>query len=130
MDIIILATTGAFVLLVALTIFLKRKSIKAFFESIERKKEWAQKRHLFLEKMNEGVNPFLGYQMISYKMNGRHNERAILAYNIPIDDLNCKKKWRSYVNDELKHFIKTLRSHEFKMLEVSDSNGSKRIIRL
>lgn len=127
---IILASSGAFVLLVALTLFLNRKSIKAYFESIERKKEWAMNRQQFLEKMNKAVNPFSGYQMITYKINGKRNEKAILAYNIPIEDLNCKKKWRSYVNDELKHFIETLKSHEFKMLEVSDSNGSKRIIRL
>ena len=130
MDMIVLAASGVFVLLVALTLFLKRKSIKSYFESIERKKEWAQKRHNFLEKMNESVNPFTGFQMITYTMNGKRNEKAIMAYNIPVEDLNCKTKWKSYMREELNHFIDTLKSHEFKMLEISDSNGSKRLIRL
>lgn len=127
---IILGASGVFVLLLGIILFLNRKSIRSYFESVERKKEWARKRHSFLEKMNESVNPFTGYQMITYTINGKRNEKAIMAYNIPVEDLNCKVKWRSYVREELNHFIESLRSHEFKMLEISDSNGSKRLIRL
>ena len=126
---IVLASTGAFILVVLMALYFNRKNIKAFFASIERKKEWAKQRHLFLDKMNEAVNPFTGYQMISYTINGRRNEKAIMAYNIPLEDLNCKHKWRTFVKEELNHFIETLKSHEFKMLEISDCNGSKRTIR-
>ena len=130
MEMIVLIASGAFVLLLALTLFLKRNNIKAYFASIERKKEWAIKRHTFLNNMNDGINPISGYQMITYTINGKGNEKAILAYNIPLEDLNCKHKWRSYVKEELNHFIETLRSHEFKLLEISDCNGSKRTLRL
>jgi hypothetical protein len=130
MDIVILSASGVFIVLIALTLFLKRKSIRSYFESIERKKEWAKKRHLFVEKMNEGVNPFLGYKMINYTSNGKQNEKAIMSYNIPLEDLNCKNKWRNFVKEELNHFIESLRMHEFKVLEISDCNGSKRLIRL
>ncbi len=130
MEMIVLIASGAFVLLLALTLFLKRNNIKAYFASIERKKEWAIKRHTFLNNMNDGINTITGYQMITYTINGKRNEKAILAYNIPLEDLNCKHKWRSYVKEELNHFIETLRSHEFKLLEISDCNGSKRTLRL
>lgn len=130
MDIIILSASGAFILVIAFTLFLKRKSIKSYFESIERKKEWARKRHSFLDKMNEAVNPFTGYNMITYTINGKRNEKAIMSYNIPLDELNCKTKWKSFMREELNHFMDSLRMHEFKMLEISDCNGSKRVIRL
>ena len=130
MDLLLLASTGAFVLFVMITLFVKRKSIKAYFASVERKKEWARKRQEFLIQMNEGVNPFTGYQMISYSINGKRNEKAVMGYNIPLEDLNCKHKWRSFVKDELNHFIETLKSHEFKMLEINDCNGSKRVMKL
>ena len=130
MDIVILSASGGFVLLIALTLFLKRKSIKSYFESVERKKEWARKRHSFVEKMNEAVNPFTGYNMITYTSNGKRNEKAIMSYHIPLEDLNCKNKWRSFMRDELNHFIESLKTHEFKLLEISDCNGSKRIVRL
>ena len=127
---IVIVASGIFVLIVLTSLYLKRKSIKAFFDSIERRKEWARKRHLFLNNMNEGVNPFTGYQLVSYSINGKRNEKAIMAYNIPLEDLNCRNKWRTYLNNDLNKFIETLRSHEFKMLEISDCNGSKRIVRL
>lgn len=130
MDIVILSASGGFALLVALTLFLKRKSIKSYFESVERKKEWARKRHSFVEKMNEAVNPFTGYNMITYTSNGKRNEKAIMSYHIPLEDLNCKIKWKSFMRDELNHFIESLKTHEFKLLEISDCNGSKRIVRL
>lgn len=130
MDIMVLSASGVFIALVAITLFLNRKNIKSYFESIEKRKEWARKRHSFLEKMNEAINPITGYQMITYSINGKRNEKAIMSYNIPLEDLNCKKKWRSFISDEMNHFIETLRSHEFKHLEVSDCNGSKRLIRL
>ncbi len=130
MEMIVIVATGIFVLIVLTSLFLKRKSIKAFFDSIERRKEWARKRHLFLNNMNEGVNPFTGYQLISYSINGKRNEKAIMSFNIPLEDLNCRNKWRTYLNNDLNKFIETLRSHEFKMLEISDCNGSKRIVRL
>jgi len=130
MEMIVIVASGIFVLIVLTSLFLKRKSIKAFFESIERRKEWARKRHLFLDNMNEGVNPFTGYQLVSYSINGKRNEKAIMSYNIPLEDLNCRNKWRTYLNNDLNKFIETLRSHEFKMLEISDCNGSKRIVRL
>lgn len=130
MDLMILAASGVFVLSIITILIVKRKSIKAYFASIENKKEWARKRLSFLENMNEAVNPFTGYQMITYTINGRRNEKAIMSYNIPLEDLNCKNKWRSYVKEELNHFVETLRSHEFKTLEISDCNGSKRILRI
>jgi len=130
MEMIVIVASGIFVLIVLTSLYLKRKSIKAFFDSIERRKEWARKRHLFLNNMNEGVNPFTGYQLVSYSINGKRNEKAIMAYNIPLEDLNCRNKWRTYLNNDLNKFIETLRSHEFKMLEISDCNGSKRIVRL
>lgn len=126
----ILSASGAFILVIAFTLFFKRKSIKSYFESIERKKEWARKRHSFLTKMNEAVNPFTGYNMITYTINGKRNEKAIMSYNIPLDELNCKNKWKSFMKEELNHFMDSLRMHEFKMLEISDCNGSKRVIRL
>ena len=130
MEMIVLASSGVFLLLVFTTLFLKRKSIKAFFASIERQKEWARKRLQFLNNMNEGINPFSGYELVSYSIHGKRNERAVMSYNIPLEDLNCKNKWRTYLNNDLHTFIETLRSHEFKMLEISDCNGSKRIVRL
>lgn len=130
MDLIILAATGVFVLSLIGILILKRKSIKAYFASIERKKEWARKRHQFLENMNDAVNPFTGYQMISYTINGKRNEKAQMTYNIPLEDLNCKNKWRSFVKEELNHFIETLKTHEFKSLEISDCNGSKRTLKI
>ena len=127
---IVIVASGIFVLIVLTSLYLRRKSIKAFFDSIERRKEWARKRLLFLDNMNEGVNPFTGYQLVSYSINGKRNEKAIMSYNIPLEDLNCRNKWRTYLNNDLNKFIETLRSHEFKMLEISDCNGSKRIVRL
>ena len=130
MEMMILVSSIAFVLFTSLLLILKRKSIKSFFESIERRKEWVKKRHQFVEKMNEVVNPFTGYQMITYTTNGKRNDKAVMAYNIPLEDLNCKTKWKTFVKEELNHFIETLKSHEFKMLEINDCNGSKRLIRL
>ena len=96
----ILAASGVFVLSIITILIVKRKSIKAYFASIENKKEWARKRLSFLENMNEAVNPFTGYQMITYTINGRRNEKAIMSYNIPLEDLNCKNKWRSYTGKD------------------------------
>jgi hypothetical protein len=130
MDLNVMIGSGVSFAAIVAIVFFNRKNIKAFFESIERKKEWALKRHQFVQNMNEAINPFTGYQMISYAINGRRNEKASMTYNIPLVDLNCKNKWKAFINNELNLFIDTLKSHEFKTLEISDCNGNKRSIRL
>ena len=130
MDLFVLATTGLTALAVILVLILKRKSIKSFFASIERKKEWAQKRLQFVEDMNTAVNPITGYQMIAYTIKGKQKEKATMSYTIPLEDLNCKHKWRNYLNNELNQFVNTLRLHQFKVLEIKDCNGNSRTVRI
>lgn len=130
MDLFVFVASGVSVSAVMAVLILKRKSIKAYFASIERKKEWAQKRHQFLDDMNKAVNPITGYQMISYSINGRQKEKAVMSYTIPLEDLNCRHKWKKYLKNELNLFVDTLRLHQFKVLEINDCNGSKRTIRI
>ena len=130
MDLFVLIASGVFIAVVALTLIAKRKSIKAYFAKLEEKKQWAIKRSEFVNEMNKAVNPFTGYQMITYKIDGRRNTTAKLNYKIPLEDLNNTSKWNNFVSKEMNQFIDTLRTHEFKNLEVTDCNGSKRTMKL
>ena len=130
MDLFVLIAIGVSIAVVALTLIAKRKSIKAYFDKLEEKRQWAVKRSDFLNEMNKAVNPFTGYQMITYSINGRRNTKAVLSYNIPLEDLNSTSKWNNFVAKEMNQFISTLKSHEFKSLEVTDCNGSKRTMKL
>jgi len=130
MDLFVFIASGVSVSAVIAALILKRKSIKAYFASVERKKEWAQKRNQFLDNMNKAVNPITGYQMITYSINGRQKEKATMSYTIPLEDLNCKHKWKKYLNSELNQFVDTLRLHQFKVLVITDCNGSTRTVRI
>lgn len=130
MDLFVFIASGVSVSAVIAVLILKRKSIKAYFASVERKKEWAIKRNQFVEDMNRAVNPITGYQMIAYSIKGRQKEKATMSYTIPLEDLNCKHKWKRYLNNELNQFIDTLRIHQFKVLEIKDCNGNSRTVRI